>query len=178
MNPCDTLGSFLGQYWGCFLVKKSYLIAIQSREDCAHEGNEHGETCREEYDRILDEIRTERDSQLEVIRTQSVEDQLQVIADAKEELVIMQAQLEQQLKNIREQHYYEIEKIMRKCEGGAEQTCPAFDCSMCPGNLSDSSRSKNQKHFSDINTPNYFPASGHNHHASEVSSDTTTAGKY
>merc|ERR1711992_163061 len=67
----------------------------QSREDCAHEGNEHGETCREEYDRILDEIRTERDSQLEVIRSQSVEDQLQVIADAKEELVIMQAQLEQ-----------------------------------------------------------------------------------
>ena len=62
-----------------------------------------------------------------------MEDQLQVIADAKEELVIMQAQLEQQLKNIREQHYDEIEKIMRKCEGGAAPSCPELDCSMCPG---------------------------------------------
>merc|ERR1711902_38922 len=103
----------------------------QSREECAAEGNEHAETCREEHDRILDEIRTERDTQLEAVRVQSVEDQLEVMEEAKQELVVMQAQLEQQLKNIREQHYDEIEKIMRKCEGGAEPSCPAFDCSVC-----------------------------------------------
>merc|ERR1712241_459471 len=79
---------------------------------------EHEETCREEHDRILDEIRTERDTQLEAVRVQSIEDQLEVMEEAKQELVVMQAQLEQQLKNIREQHYDEIEKIMRKCEGG------------------------------------------------------------
>merc|ERR1712012_174323 len=103
----------------------------QSREECAAEGNEHAETCREEHDRILDEIRTERDTQLEAVRVQSVDDQLEVMEEAKQELVVMQAQLEQQLKNIREQHYDEIEKIMRKCEGGAEPSCPAFDCSVC-----------------------------------------------
>merc|ERR1712165_526053 len=103
----------------------------QSRDNCANAGNEQAETCREEHDRILDEIRTERDTQLEAVRTQSVEDQLEVMEEAKQELVVMQAQLEQQLKNIREQHYDEIEKIMRKCEGGAEPSCPAFDCSVC-----------------------------------------------
>merc|ERR1712165_205466 len=104
----------------------------QSRDNCANAGNEQAETCREEHDRILDQIRTERDTQLEAVRAQSVEDQLEVIAEAKEELVIMQAQLEQQLKNIREQYYDEIEKIMRRCEGGAEPSCPVFDCSICP----------------------------------------------
>merc|ERR1711899_34525 len=104
----------------------------RGRDNCANAGNDVAETCREEHDRILDQIRTERDSQLEAVREQSTEDQLEVIADAKEELVIMQAQLEQQLKNIREQHYDEIEKIMRKCEGGAAPHCPEFDCSMCP----------------------------------------------
>merc|ERR1711902_193034 len=103
----------------------------QSREESAAEGNEHAETCREEHDRILDEIRTERDTQLEAVRVQSIEDQLEVMEEAKQELVVMQAQLEQQLKNIREQHCDEIEKIMRKCEGGAEPSCPAFDCSVC-----------------------------------------------
>ena len=107
-------------------------------------------TFREEHDRILDQIRTERDTQLEAVRAQSTEDQLKVIADAKEELVIMQAQLEQQLKNIREQHYDEIEKIMRKCEGGAEPSCPSFDsfdCSVCPGKLSDSKQYDNNNHY-------------------------------
>merc|ERR1712165_308193 len=125
----------------------------QSREECAAEGDEHAETCREEHDMILDEIRTERDTQLEAVRVQSVEDQLEVMEEAKQELVVMQAQLEQQLKNIREQHYDEIEKIMRKCEGGAEPSCPVFDCSMCP-------------------------ESGHNHHESENSTDITTAVGY
>ena len=108
-------------------------ILRQSREDCALEGDGRAETCREEHDRILDDIRTERDTQLEAVRVQSGEAQLEAIAEAKEELVLGQAQLEQQLKNIREQRFDEIEKIMRKCEGGAEETCPAFDCSMCEG---------------------------------------------
>ena len=108
-------------------------ILRQSREDCAQQGDGREATCREEHDKTLDEIRTERDTQLEAVRVQSGEDQLQVIAEAKEELVKMQAQLEQQLKNIREQRFDEIEKIMRKCEGGAEEACPVFDCSMCEG---------------------------------------------
>ena len=97
------------------------------------EGDEHEETCVEEHDRILDQIRTERDAQLEAVRVQSEVDQLQVIAGARDTLVIVQAQLEQQLKNIRETRYDEIEKIMRMCEGGAAEACPAFDCSMCEG---------------------------------------------
>ena len=108
-------------------------ILRQSREECALEGDGREETCREEHDRILDDIRTERDAQLEAVRVQSGEAQLEAIAEAKEELVLTQAQLEQQLKNIREQRFDEIEKIMRKCEGGAEEACPVFDCSMCEG---------------------------------------------
>ena len=42
--------------------------------------------------------------------------------------------MEEQLKNIREQRYEQIEKIMRKCEGGrAGGECPDLDCSLCPG---------------------------------------------
>merc|ERR1712037_856290 len=108
-------------------------ILRQSREECALEGDGREETCREEHDRILDNIRTERDAQLEAVRVQSGEAQLEAIAEAKEELVLTQAQLEQRLKNIREQRFDEIEKIMRKCEGGAEEACPVFDCSMCEG---------------------------------------------
>ena len=96
-------------------------ILRQSREDCALEGDGRAETCREEHDRILDDIRTERDTQLEAVRVQSGEAQLEAIAEAKEELVLGQAQLEQQLKNIREQRFDEIEKIMRKCEDGGEK---------------------------------------------------------
>merc|ERR1711979_184709 len=107
----------------------------QSREDCAKEGDEHEETCIEKHDRILDGIRTERVEQLEEVRVQSEEDQLEVIAEAREVLVMIQAQLEQQLTNIREQRYDEIEKINRKCEGGAAEMCPMLDledaCAMC-----------------------------------------------
>ena len=54
------------------------------------------------------------------------------MAAARDELVVIQAQLEQQLRNIREQRYMEIERVMRTCEGGnPEEGCPAFDCSMC-----------------------------------------------
>merc|ERR1712095_126064 len=111
------------------MLKETARIEHEGQIDTIED--EKAETCREEHDRILDEIRTERDTQLEAVRVQSVEDQLEVMEEAKEELVVMQAQLEQQLKNIREQHYDEIEKIMRKCEGGAEPSCPAFDCSVC-----------------------------------------------
>ena len=56
----------------------------------------------------------------------------QIMAAARDELVVIQAQLEQQLRNIREQRYMEIERVMRTCEGGnPEEGCPAFDCSMC-----------------------------------------------
>ena len=109
------------------------VMLRQSREDCANEGNEHEETCREKHDRTLDQIRTQRDSQLEVVRTQSVEDQLQVNNDATKELVKKQAQLKQQLKNIREQRYEQIERIMRQRAGGPEDYCPELDCSMCEG---------------------------------------------
>ena len=55
------------------------------------------------------------------------------MAATRDELVVVQAQLEQQLRNIREQRYMEIERVMRTCEGGSEtEACPAFDCSMCP----------------------------------------------
>ena len=107
----------------------------QSRENCAQEGDGHAETCREEHDKILDEIRTERDRQLEEVRVRSTEDQLEVMEEAKDELVVIQAQLEQELKNVREQRYDEIEKIMRKCEGGGEEHCPAMTldeaCNYC-----------------------------------------------
>ena len=56
------------------------------------------------------------------------------MAAARDQLVIVQAQLEKQLQDIREQRYEEIERVMRRCEGGAEEACPAFDCSMCPAN--------------------------------------------
>ena len=57
----------------------------------------------------------------------------QIMAATRDELVVIQAQLEQQLRNIREQRYMEIERVMRTCEGGSEtEACPAFDCSMCP----------------------------------------------
>ena len=57
----------------------------------------------------------------------------QIMASTRDELVVIQAQLEQQLRNIREQRYMEIERVMRTCEGGnPEEACPAFDCSMCP----------------------------------------------
>ena len=56
----------------------------------------------------------------------------QIMAATRDELVVIQAQLEQQLRNIREQRYMEIERVMRTCEGGnPEEGCPAFDCSMC-----------------------------------------------
>ena len=54
------------------------------------------------------------------------------MAATRDQLVVIQAQLEQQLRNIREQRYMEIERVMRTCEGGnPEEGCPAFDCSMC-----------------------------------------------
>ena len=57
-----------------------------------------------------------------------------VAADKKQQLVKAQAQLEEQLKNIREHHYDYIEKVMRVCEGGREGgACPQLDCSLCPG---------------------------------------------
>ena len=57
----------------------------------------------------------------------------QIMASTRDQLVVIQAQLEQQLRNIREQRYMEIERVMRTCEGGSEtEACPAFDCSMCP----------------------------------------------
>jgi len=69
---------------------------------------------------------------LEAVRVQSEQAQLQIMAAARDELVVIQAQLEQQLRNIREQRYMEIERVMRTCEGGnPEEGCPAFDCSMC-----------------------------------------------
>merc|ERR1712156_335846 len=62
-------------------------------------------------------------------------DEVAVMNAAKEELVIIQAQLEQQLKNIREVRYDEIEKVMRQCEGGAEEACPSYTladaCAYC-----------------------------------------------
>merc|ERR1712117_920028 len=105
----------------------------QQREQCAIEGNEHEASCIEEHDAQLDEIRTRRDAALEAVRVQSEQAQLQIMAAARDELVVIQAQLEQQLRNIREQRYMEIERVMRTCEGGnPEEGCPAFDCSMCP----------------------------------------------
>merc|ERR1711902_67301 len=69
----------------------------------------------------------------EAVRVQSEQAQLQIMAATRDELVVIQAQLEQQLRNIREQRYMEIERVMRTCEGGSEtEACPAFDCSMCP----------------------------------------------
>ena len=110
------------------------LVALrQSREGCAQEGDEHEETCREKHDRTLDAIRTQRDSQLEAVRAKSVEDQLQVNDYATKELMKKQAQLKMQLKNIREQRYEQIEKIMRQHAGGPENYCPELDCSMCEG---------------------------------------------
>merc|ERR1711884_691907 len=105
----------------------------QQREQCAIEGNEHEASCIEEHDAMLDEIRTRRDAALEAVRVQSEQAQLQIMAATRDELVVIQAQLEQQLRNIREQRYMEIERVMRTCEGGnPEEGCPAFDCSMCP----------------------------------------------
>jgi len=106
----------------------------QQREECTDEGDQHEASCFEEHDAQLDEIRTRRDAALEAVRVQSEQDQLQIMAAARDQLVIVQAQLEQQLQNIREQRYEEIERVMRRCEGGAEEACPAFDCSMCPAN--------------------------------------------
>merc|ERR1712223_2130390 len=109
---------------------------------CSQEGDGQAETCREEHDRILDDIRTERDRQLEEVRVQSTEDQLEVMEVAKDELVVIQAQLEQELKNVREQRYDEIEKIMRKCEGGGEEHCPAMTldeaCNYCDAGVTGS----------------------------------------
>merc|ERR1712012_658796 len=104
----------------------------QQREQCAIEGNKHEASCIEEHDAMLDEIRTRRDAALEAVRVESEQAQLQIMASTRDELVVIQAQLEQQLRNIREQRYMEIERVMRTCEGGnPEEGCPAFDCSMC-----------------------------------------------
>ena len=95
----------------------------QGRGNCTYEGDGRQETCREEHDRILDKIRTERDSQLEEVRKVTGEAQLQVEAEARVELVTIQAQLQQQLDNIRERYSDEIERIMRKCkEVACEET--------------------------------------------------------
>ena len=85
------------------VAKVFYWIGLQSREGCDEEGDEHGETCREKHDKTLDKIRTERDKELDDVRKEAEEAQKQVEAKAKEELAINQAQIEQELKNIREQ---------------------------------------------------------------------------
>jgi len=97
-----------------------------SRDTCAVDADNMEATCWEEHEIQLDEIRTRRDAALEAIRVQADADELAVRNAAKEELVIIQAQLEQQLKNIREVRYDEIEKVMRQCEGGAEEACPSY----------------------------------------------------
>ena len=106
-----------------------------SRDTCAVDADNMEATCWEEHEIQLDEIRTRRDAALEAIRVQADADELAVRNAAKEELVIIQAQLEQQLKNIREVRYDEIEKVMRQCEGGAEEACPSYTladaCAYC-----------------------------------------------
>ena len=88
----------------------------------------------------LDSIRTLRDNALEAVRVQAKDDELQVMAEAREGLITIQSQLKMQLKNLREQRYNEIEATMRRCEGGAAlQTCKAYTveeaCTMCQTGL-------------------------------------------
>ena len=101
-------------------------VLRDSRDTCAADADNIEATCWEEHEIQLDEIRTRRDAELEAIRVQADADEVAVMNEAKEELVIIQAQLEQQLKNIREVRYDEIEKVMRQCEGGAEEACPSY----------------------------------------------------
>ena len=67
-----------------------------------------------------------------MVRINTETDIERVTAIRKAQLIQVQAQLEGQLKNIREQRYEQIEKTMRKCEGGrAGGSCPELDCSLC-----------------------------------------------
>ena len=112
------------------VAKLFYWIGLQSREGCAEEGDEHGETCREKHDKTLDEIRTERDKELDDVRKEAEEDQKQVEAGAKEVLAITQAQIEQQLKNIREQGRLNIISFGLNCLLQKPMEIPFWFCHM------------------------------------------------
>ena len=105
-----------------------------SRMKCAEEGQEKVETCAENINSQLDRMRTERDEQLVVVRTKHEQQIEREMTAGKNQLIMVQAQLTEQLKNIREHHDGLLEKIMMKCEGERPPSgkCPELDCSLCP----------------------------------------------
>jgi len=102
------------------------------RMKCEAQGQQKVETCTEKIDHQMDTVRTERDEALSVVRINTEAEIERETAIRHNQLVRVQAQLEEQLKNIRALHYDKIEKVMRVCEGGrAPAGCPELDCSMC-----------------------------------------------
>lgn len=108
-------------------------VLVDERDKCAAQGQEKVATCAEKVDAELFEMRSTRDFNIAVVKTDAETEVQRVTTVRHSQVVKVQAQLEEQLKNIREKRYEQLEKIMRKCEGGREGgECPELDCSLCP----------------------------------------------